>query len=77
MKAASVTITLLSSNGCEMDDGFFEKSYKKYCDFKHLNFVSPGTLTENIDEFTIDWFADLMTLIVGYLQKYKLNACII
>ena len=61
----------------KMDDGFFEKSYKKYCDFKHLNFVSPGTLTENIDEFTIDWFADLMTLIVGYLQKYKLNACII
>lgn len=61
----------------KMDDGFFENSYKKYCDFKHLNFVSPGTLTENIDEFTIDWFADLMTLIVGYLQKYKLNACII
>ena len=60
-----------------MDDGFFENSYKKYCDFKHLNFVSPGTLTENIDEFTIDWFADLMTLIVGYLQTYKLNACII
>ena len=57
----------------KLDDDMFRFMYNKYCAFKHVNFLSPGTMKENMSDETTQWFIDTVAIIVVYLQRYQLE----
>lgn len=57
----------------KIDNGYFERMYDKYCDFKHINIMSNGVIAETMDEDVVDWAIEIMAGIVLYLQRYGLD----
>ena len=56
-----------------LDNDMFRFMYDKYCAFKHVNFLSLGTMKESLNEDTIMWFIDTVAIIVMYLERYQLE----
>ena len=56
-----------------LDNDMFRFMYDKYCAFKHVNFMSIGTMKENLTDDTIMQFIDTVAIIVMYLERYQLE----
>ncbi|MDR2685756.1 MAG: DUF5677 domain-containing protein [Rickettsiales bacterium] len=47
----------------------FSNYYSKYCCYKHVNMLTPGFDSHDIDNEEISWFMDLVLVIIVYLEK--------
>lgn len=66
-------INIFLDNMGNIDDGEFNRYYKRYCDYKHSNMLAPGALAGDIDVENIDWLLNLVLGIRMYLDKSTSN----
>lgn len=69
-------IKAFSDNRGNTDDGQFARWYTKYCNYKHSNMLAPGALAGDINDDEVNYFLDLVLIILVYLDKNGLKPTI-